>query len=269
MGFELLGSRILRPDYSMPINRGLVGWWPFNEQMGGRALDISGKNNHGTLTSGVSWAGSMLKFPGSENRVITSGLAGGVSTDTATLTARFRCTSNPQNYAPILNEPNSGYKGIIFSGAGSNQVTCTWNSLQSEWDAATGLTVVLDVDYFVAAIISPTGIDIHLFGNDGTYKTYTISETVTASGTDANWQSGSESSVANRNLYGMVWSRRIHMRSLSLLEIQRLYVNPNAGLWTPDYARYYVAAGAAANNNSTRFIRIPGASMGMTRISGG
>ena len=44
----LLGTPL---DLSNPINRGLVGFWLFNEAGGMKAYDLSGKGNHGALTN--------------------------------------------------------------------------------------------------------------------------------------------------------------------------------------------------------------------------
>ena len=40
----LLGTPL---DLNNPINRGLVGFWLFNEAGGMKAYDLSGKGNHG------------------------------------------------------------------------------------------------------------------------------------------------------------------------------------------------------------------------------
>jgi len=62
-------------DWGNPINRGLVGWWLFNEGAGSRVNNIAGQNN-GVLTNMdpvTSWVGSLngggLKFDGSNDHI--------------------------------------------------------------------------------------------------------------------------------------------------------------------------------------------------------
>lgn len=55
-----VGARIERLN---PINRGLLGWWLFNEGAGSRIHDSSGNGNHGiatTVNSSTAWGGSPL-----------------------------------------------------------------------------------------------------------------------------------------------------------------------------------------------------------------
>ena len=64
-------------DYGHQINRGLIGWWLFNEFAGSRVADISGNANHGTITDvdlTAAWTGSphggALALDGVDDHVI-------------------------------------------------------------------------------------------------------------------------------------------------------------------------------------------------------
>jgi hypothetical protein len=80
---DLLGLRDasgpgLEFDPSHPINRGLDGWWPFDQSGGTVVRDISGKRNHGTLvnsnnTATSGWGsnrlGRVINFDGTDDHV--------------------------------------------------------------------------------------------------------------------------------------------------------------------------------------------------------
>lgn len=66
-------------DYLHPINRGLSGWWLFNERAGSRIADISGNGNHGNTTNvdlTSAWGGSLqggsLSLDGVDDRVVVT-----------------------------------------------------------------------------------------------------------------------------------------------------------------------------------------------------
>jgi len=65
-------ARPLKWPPVFPLEKGLVLWLPFDDRSGSRALDRSGKLNHGTLY-GPTWAagrrGSVLRFDGVDDYV--------------------------------------------------------------------------------------------------------------------------------------------------------------------------------------------------------
>ena len=75
-----LRTTIPRVDWSQSINEGSVGWWPIWEGAGGKCLDTSGKNNHGTLANGPVWADG-LKFDGTDDYVNAGGAGNFTNTD--------------------------------------------------------------------------------------------------------------------------------------------------------------------------------------------
>jgi hypothetical protein len=82
----------IRPDWSNPITKGLVGCWLMNEGGGNLVNDLSGNGNRGTITNAL-WApgkfGSCLSFDGTGdyvnlgNKIFTPG--GAVTTNDFTL----------------------------------------------------------------------------------------------------------------------------------------------------------------------------------------
>jgi hypothetical protein len=78
---------------NIPIENGLVGWWPLDEGSGNIAYDHSENKNNGTLINGPSWVEGKVLAPGEE--VMVSGFT-------------FKDTSEPSSQGQIiLGAPNS------------------------------------------------------------------------------------------------------------------------------------------------------------------
>lgn len=64
-----------------PLAHGVVGFWLLSEGSGGKAFDLSGNNNTGTLYNDVTWKpgkfGSCLDFAGSDDYVDVTGVTAG------------------------------------------------------------------------------------------------------------------------------------------------------------------------------------------------
>ena len=256
-------------DPSDPINKGLVGWWPMWEGGGGKTLDISGKNNHGALTDGPLWDGGGVKFDGTDDHVSVNSTFGLGNTN-VTIALWVNIPSLPAKGAFIkVGDISTGY-AIGISNGGDTGFETSGSNLTALFEEkrwiSTGVSPGTGWHHF-ALVIDGSGVPI-VYKDGALVGSFPGSNSI--SPVTVTQIGGYTSGIpSNRFFSGNIRNTRIYNRALSQVEIQRLYVNPNAGLWTPDYARYYVAAAPASNDNSTRFIRIPGASMGMTRISGG
>lgn len=222
-------------DPTNPINRGLVGWWPMWEGAGGKCLDISGKNNHGTLTNGLVWADG-LTFDGVDDSVEVSSLSIPSGTDKS-----FNFWVKPSDLTASRFLLDSGTGRLVLALRDINAVD-TIAFYDGVWKE-TGVAAVAGVLQMVTFVFIGTtgkiykdGIQI---GSDTAYTQRAIGGTT---------QLGSNFLETNNAFKGALGSARVWSRALSALEIQQLYVNPNIGLWTPDYTRYYVpAAGGGAD----------------------
>ena len=243
---------ILRPDYSQDITDGLAAWWPLNERGGLTALDISGKNNHGTLTSGPVWAGGGLSFDGTNDYVSAPNLSVSAgftisawvnkrSTGVQTVTGQANAGVTSASFYLRING-NSGFstggtfKEIVVPDLSLN----TWRHVALNYDGA-------NLRYYLngALAAGPTAAT----GNvDNPASSFAIGR---LGAFDGQYWNG----VIN-NLY-------IFNRALSALEVQQLCINPNIGLWVPDTKRYYVAAAGAY------FLNADPASFGITGAAAG
>lgn len=227
-------------DPANPINRGLVGWWPMWEGAGGKCLDISGKNNHGTLTNGPLWAGGGLKFDGTDDYVVSSNV---LNLPYVTVSAWIKIASNPAAagfIAGFLNGLGSGVQDkdlyldtagklyfVVYDGVAQTTSAPSDAIPLNQWVHVAGTADGVTARAYV------NGVEVGNVAAGATYTGYT---------------------VPNVYIQGMlsfagymavsITGTRVYNRGVSAAELQQLYVNPNAGLWTPDYARYYVAAAA-------------------------
>ena len=235
--FGLPGTPLYPSD---PINRGLEGWWPMWEGAGGKILDISGNNNHGALTNGPIWTGRGLSFDGVNDYVDPSKV---LNVPYVTVSAWIKIVSIPTSNGRIAGFLN-GFGGAAWDKElyidaegklrfyvydGVERITSVPSNAipLNQWVHVAGTANGLSARAYV------NGVEVGSVAAGATYTGYTVPN-VYIQGTD-----GTAGYIAV-SIKGV----RVHNRALSALEIQRLYVNPNAGLWTPDYARYYVAAAA-------------------------
>lgn len=113
-----VGTRINRSD---PIGRSVVGCWLFNEGAGNRAIDVSGKGNHGTLNGGPTWTtgdrGRALNFDGVDDVVVCPG---GFLTSVRAFTLVLRLNLTAFVSGRVIfakGTSNSSRVGCQFSGA--------------------------------------------------------------------------------------------------------------------------------------------------------
>lgn len=257
-------------DPGAPINNGLVGWWPMWEGAGGKTLDMSGKNNHGTLTNGPVWSDGGLKFDGTDDYV-DCGLLGAFSTGLTKAGVSFRIKSTSTAINHIFGTINTTTSQAFYS-------------LRTNFNPSTGANEVGKLSYFIRSNTSNNliiGVNYNTGLHDGREHSVVcthdksagtgaiyidgVPQTITyvdaSTGTswlawNNNFTIGKINGVAGNFFNGTISDFRLYNRTLSALEAKQLYVNPNIGLWVPDITRYYIpAAGGgfqpawAANSN--------------------
>ena len=226
-------------DPGAPINSGLVGWWPMWEGAGGKCLDISGKNNHGTLTNGPLWAGGGLKFDGVDDHVIAPLVSSKVNDFSFAFWLNVKVASDNRG-AVFFN--GSGANGYGFFAGSVDGTTTTefvflaqslyWQNTNVGWTQNAWHHIVATLDSSNVWRLYKDGALVFTSSPKTVLNTPTVDTTLGAEAAGAQTVDHSLDNV------------RMFDRVLSADEVRRLYVNPNAGLWTPDYARYYVAAAA-------------------------
>jgi len=127
-----MAKTIIKPplpilDRSNPLARGLVGCWSFFERGGTTLHDISGKNNHGTLTNmnpATAWVrtpmGSGLNFDGVDDYV-DCGLDSSLKFNSGNFTIegwiKPIATDGTRTIAATYIDLNLGYFFGIYNGA--------------------------------------------------------------------------------------------------------------------------------------------------------
>ena len=246
-------SGLLRPDWSKEINVGLAGWWTFLEGCGAKAWDISGKNNHGTLTNGPVWVDGGLKFDGTNDYI--AGPANVVTALPVSLHARVKLLSVSATTKVIVQTCDSAaatdyYQGaqLLFNNAKfSLQTGDGAGGADANRKTLGGVTVpVIDKWYNLTGVfISHGDYQLYINGVDdgGTYSGTAATSVFTADPLSI----GRWDSSLDRFSNMIVSSCRIWNRALSPLEALQLHLNPNEGLWVPDITRYYIPAAGGAD----------------------
>jgi chitodextrinase len=146
-----------------PPTTGLLGYWPFNEDSGSVADDVSGNGNKGTIT-GATWVsgyiGSALNFNGTTNAVATGAIPLGatftisawVNASATRQTAFGRIAETEYNTGLYLgvNAAGTSFKFIVNDSQGSTgtcgasygcaeggTVSSGWHLITGTYDGAT------------------------------------------------------------------------------------------------------------------------------------
>ncbi len=200
---------------------GLVGWWKLDETSG-KALDSSWKGGDGTLTS-ITYVkncprGGCYHFSGAGSVSLTAG-GSSATTANATITGWIKPTAALFSYEAIFLTRDNLLQGLLLSGSAGNPLTYDWEGGADEYNAATGLTVPLNLWSFFAVVITPTKATVYLnkssWSNTKTHNAKTI---------NLNWYIGLDVTWG-RWWVGDIDDVRLYNRSLTDQEIQDLY-NP-------------------------------------------
>lgn len=261
-----LRNGILRPDASDDINDGSLLWLPLAERGGLIARDISGRNNHGTLTNGPVWDGGGLKFDGTNDYVSVLDSPALDPGGAASWMISFR-TNVAQSGRPIwmhdqfLGTSSSTYKWIAGYVTSSSTAIHTFVRIGGTAYSAGGAASILGKPSVYVGTFDRTLSSARL-------KTY-FDGVLVGSHDAANGDidSGDLNDIGrwlgSSAVFfgGTVATLRMWNRALSTPEVQQLTLNPNRGLWVPGKTRYYLpAAGAYILSADPGAMAITGAS---------
>jgi len=262
------GSRV---DTQHPLGHGCVGWWEANMGSGLVVPDISGQNNHGTMTNmdaATDWAQGRR---GGEGALEFDGLndAVGLPTVSQTLTTLSTVTSiYPTSWA------NTAWPHIVCQrDAGSNRYALNADPTSARID----FRITTD-DVIGFATFALTDLPINTWhhvvstyddGGDrkprayigGVEVTYTLQTAATGNiiaGTNIEWCIGNRYGDWARPFEGSIDMVSIYSRALPAEEAAHLYANPYAPIWTPGERKWWwmgAAGGAYYYDHITRRIR--------------
>ena len=252
-------------DPGAPINKGLVGWWPMWEGAGGKTLDISGKDRHGTLTNGPLWSGGGVKFDGTDDLIAAAALTELQSSSTFTIMLEAAQTAfSSSDVALAIRDGTTTSVWLIYPYEVANgNGPYIYYSGDAIIDINTG-SPAADGRFNTFLFKSNSATSHEFFVNGALAQSSTASKVMPATLTDTTigaWYPG-----AGQNFNGWIRNVRVWNRALSTLEVQQLYVNPNIGLWVPDITRYYIPA---AGGNYGRLINPSGMAGGGGYLIGG
>jgi len=239
-----------------PLNRGLVGYWPFAEGAGGKTMDLSGKGNNGTLTN-------MVQGP-------TSGWTGGNFGGAM----RFDGTNDFVAFtAPDISSSSFSISSWIST---RDQSSRAWFSIGNQ----SIFNKIIHLAY-----VSGTSLRFGFYGDDNSF-TYTLTNNKryhavftynnstnerilyvngvhvgTGSGNAFTGTTvgriGSWINSPNNYLYwnGSIDEVRVHNRALSASEVQQLYTDPFCMYEQKSIFRWFKPGGVVARAGSFFFGR--------------
>lgn len=223
-------------DWTNPITRGLVAWWPLANGAGAGVRDVVAENN-GVINGTVSWAGG------------PSGTAPWLngSTNYATITTGKLNLSGDFTWSAWAKFTGfgAGYSMIISSGQTYAYLACTNATEQFTFDTSSNTTFIFGPALTVnkwhhVAVVRRSGIDYGYV--DGSLRS-TKADTTAISSTY--FEIGRYAPGANNYLNGSASNIRIHARAIDAREVAQLYTNPHEGQLQSRTSRWYIAFRAA------------------------
>jgi len=232
-------------DYGHTINRGLVGYWMFNEK-GGLRLNDCFNNNYGTLTS-TTWTGSpqggALKFDGSTSYGLFTNEANFDQVNYLSVSTWLYKASATANVV-ALAKSNSGAvagNGWILDYAGFTAGQIEFAVIGSPHYLFGGAAINTNQWYHVVGIFNATlsgNAKVSMYIN-GVPRTLTYNNNAgnvpsTIGLNDTNISIGSYANTNNK-WDGNIDQTRIYNRIITRAEAVQLYSQPNIGLLQPQY----------------------------------
>jgi hypothetical protein len=172
---EDLKATVSRAELILGLNKGLVGYWKFDEGTGTAASDSSGQGRNGTLSAGVLWvpgrAGKAVFFDG-KNSCVTlpdGGDMDNVQSGSYTLLAWYRPNSNPPGSGKANNAKhgvlikNGCHSGLAYASGGSFHFMHYFH----EWSTTLASRNKYPPGgwYCVAGVVNKTELTIKLYVN--------------------------------------------------------------------------------------------------------
>jgi len=229
----------LNPNH--PLSIGLVGLWLFNETGGLKAYDLSGKNNHGTLTNDPAWKpgkfGQSLSFDGT-NDYVKAGYPVITGTFTVAVWAKVqdtsaRCMVGTRSPIECSFDMKFTSGNLIHADIGTGN-----GSVWITTAADASFSYSINTWYHIVYVVTPTGYTIYANGNQVGSGLY-AENTPVFSNADHEIAIGAYRTLGGENFYGFIDGVRIYKRALSAKEIRWLYQEPFAGIDVPIFKDYW------------------------------
>ena len=253
-----------RMDSNHPLSIGCVGLWLLNETGGLSAYDLSGNDNHGTLTNGPTWAsgrtGQALSFDGVDDYVnMGNGSSLNVLSGQGFTVSGWVKTTD--NYGQLVSLRNSADDYPVFDlSIGYNGVTNNSGNFipLMRYDGKTGLAKITSSEnisngiwHFVAAVLDQSGDTFKAYVDANVYSVaQTVDGSITtqedrAIGAERKWVRDLKGTIDQQYLIGLIDEVHIYNRALSMQEIQWLYQFPYDNLIVEPLRKFWFMPEAA------------------------
>ncbi|HUJ08995.1 MAG TPA: LamG-like jellyroll fold domain-containing protein [Verrucomicrobiae bacterium] len=225
------------PAYGQAVtNSGPLAYWRLNELAGATiAADFFG-NYNGAIGSNVTTAingPQSPEFVGFDTNNLAVSLTG--ITNSYLIMPTFNLNTNAVTVTGWINpggvqtdsagvvfcRGGTTAAGLGFPAGGGNELRYTWNNLRG--DISTGLIVPTNQWSFFALVVSPTGATLYL-GTNGVLNSFTDSISLAPQPFDAPLRIGFDAGASNRLFNGGIDEIALYKRSLTLAQIQSLYI---------------------------------------------
>jgi len=234
------GSRV---DTQHPLGHGCVGWWEMNAGPGSEVVaDISGNDNHGTMTNmdaATDWVQGRHGGEGAlefHTQYVNCGqFPAGTFTDSASISYWVYAISpsfNTNQYRSVIEFSLTGssddwlsHKGLTYSTA-LRYTRVGWGAPFSEgtW-------------YHIAVTSTPESNGWRYYVNGTLSKSRAAVADLSALGTWDVWIG--RCNTGSSTTHDLVSAVSIYSRALSASDIAWLYAEPYAPIWTPGERKWW------------------------------
>jgi hypothetical protein len=239
-----LGSQL---DLGAPINQGLVGYWPMNEDGGTLVNDLSGNRKYGTSTAG--WKPTPR---GPALYVLSDATAIDMTTTLFYNFASQDISVRVQVFTPVA--ASDFYRGLVsrlwYSTIGwSIQTDFPTTQLRFQGFGAYTTTTAgcFPVNSYCDVIFTKSGSSVRVYVNGKDCTNVAGNHTGTDNvGTNANLYFGRASMASTTFWTGSILGGSIWNRALSGAEVRQLYLRPFAEIQRPRIKWWGALGGEAA-----------------------
>ena len=206
----------------------LIGWWPFDEGAGTKAMDFSGYGNDGTFGGGVKWVpgimGSAIEL--ANGYVAIDGVVNDIKSTNITLSAWIKTTQGGEGNLFAANDSTSGY-ALMFGIQGGNPYR--WDTADQQFPPAVNNNEWHMLTYVRSGPTAYIYVDGALRATEATSFTWA---SVTRWSIGQEWDDSTPSDFYN----GLVDDARMYNKGLSAGEVLDLMRGDPLLAWKPNPA---------------------------------
>ena len=239
-------------DPNHPLSVGCIGLWLLNETGGLSAYDLSGNNNHGTLTNGPTWtpgrSGQALKFDGVDDYVNIVDSAQILAPDALTFAAWVKILSGWNATDRIASKKGSLTWDATSGWSLETTSTAEMRFLGSGSQFGDGLSINWTVDEWFYLVTTKEAAATQVKG----YKNGSYVDDQTCDTIAQNTQPLTLASffTQGNNIPIVLDDVRLYNRALSMQEIQWLYQFPYDNLIVEPLRKFWFMPEVAAGGLS-------------------